>query len=221
MPFYRQVGDIPSKRHTRFRKPDGSLHTEELMGEEGFSFDSSLLYHLNPPTAIIAIEPVDTEEQRVEPNHPLKPRHFKTHGLKGGGDLVSGRHLLLANDDCRISYVSASQTSPLTKNAAGDELVFIEEGAGVLEEGPHVFVLERNQLVEARVEPGVQRRVAEAERQQQEEQAERLAPLDQHAGENGDEGVGAGDVGCVHQAAPWVLGWASVRGAPAPAGVKI
>ncbi len=133
MPYYRQVGEIPHKRHTQFRKPDGGLHTEELMGEEGFSFDSALLYHRSPPTAIVSIDAVDTEDQRVEPNHPLKPRHFKTHGLKGGGNLVSGRHLLMANDDCRISYVWASQTSPLTKNATGDELVYVEEGSGVLE----------------------------------------------------------------------------------------
>ncbi len=92
-----------------------------------------MLYHRFPPTAIVSIDAVHTEDQRVEPNHPLKPRHFKTHGLKGGGNLVSGRHLLLANDDCRISYVWASQTSPLTKNAAGDELVYVEEGSGVLE----------------------------------------------------------------------------------------
>lgn len=45
MAFYRSAGTIPPKRHTRF-KPDGStLAFEELMGEEGFSSDSSLLYH--------------------------------------------------------------------------------------------------------------------------------------------------------------------------------
>ena len=52
MPFYRSVGEIPRKRHIQFRKPDGSLYHEELMGEEGFSDDSALLYHLNAPTAI-------------------------------------------------------------------------------------------------------------------------------------------------------------------------
>ncbi len=133
MPYYRQVGDVPHKRHTQFRKADGGLYTEELMGEEGFSFDSALLYHLNPPTAITAIEPVDTEAQPVEPNNPLKPRHFRTHALKGGGDMIAGRHLLLANDDCKISYVAAGQSGPLTKNAAGDELIYVEEGSGTLE----------------------------------------------------------------------------------------
>lgn len=59
MPFYRIVGDIPKKRHTQFRKPDGGLYHEELMGEEGFSDDSALLYHLNPPTAIVDSQPFD------------------------------------------------------------------------------------------------------------------------------------------------------------------
>jgi homogentisate 1,2-dioxygenase len=133
VPYYRRVGDVPHKRHTQFRKLDGGLYAEELMGEEGFSFDSALLYHVNSPTAIAAIEPVETEKQERTPNHPLKPRHFRTHALKGGGDLVWGRHLLLANDDCRISYVATDQTSPLTKNAMGDELIYIEEGSGTLE----------------------------------------------------------------------------------------
>lgn len=133
MPYYRSVGDVPHKRHTQFRKPDGGLYAEELMGEEGFSFDSALLYHINPPTAIASIEPVDTEVQETSPNHPLKPRHFRTHTLKGGGDPITGRHLLLANDDCRISYVACDQSSGLSKNAMGDELVYVEQGSGSLE----------------------------------------------------------------------------------------
>ena len=54
MPYYRQVGEIPRKRHTQFRQPDGSLYAEELMGVEGFSSDSSLLYHRHLPTAIVS-----------------------------------------------------------------------------------------------------------------------------------------------------------------------
>ncbi len=133
MPYYQQLGEIPHKRHTQFRQPDGTLYAEELMGEEGFNYDSSLLYHAHSPTAIVAIEGVEREIQELEPNHPLKPRHFRTHSLKGGGDLVSGRSLMMANDDCRISYVATGQTSPLTKNAMGDEMVYIESGSGTLE----------------------------------------------------------------------------------------
>ncbi len=42
MPYYRVAGEIPGKRHVRFRRPDGGLYSEELMGEEGFVSDSSL-----------------------------------------------------------------------------------------------------------------------------------------------------------------------------------
>src|SRR5206468_1115161 len=81
---------------------------EELMGEEGFTSDASLLYHRHLPTAIVAAEPVEEEPDATAPNHPLLPRHFRTHALKAGGDPVAGRQLLMANADVRLSYVSAA-----------------------------------------------------------------------------------------------------------------
>ena len=45
MPFYHKLGQIPHKRHTQFRKPNGELYREELMGLEGFSSIQSILYH--------------------------------------------------------------------------------------------------------------------------------------------------------------------------------
>jgi homogentisate 1,2-dioxygenase len=134
MPFYRRVGDVPRKRHTQFRKPDGSLYAEELMGVEGFSSDSALLYHEHAPTAILDAVAADESVQSLSANHPLKPRHFKTHKLDAtSADLVTGRQLLLGNDDIRISYVVADQPSPLYRNGAGDELVYVEEGSAVVE----------------------------------------------------------------------------------------
>src|SRR5690606_31548506 len=53
MTYYRRVGDVPPKRHTQFRRPDGGLYYEEVMGEEGFSSDESLLYHAGVPSAIV------------------------------------------------------------------------------------------------------------------------------------------------------------------------
>ena len=35
--FYVSHGDIPPKRHTQHRAPDGSLYAEELFGVEGFA----------------------------------------------------------------------------------------------------------------------------------------------------------------------------------------
>ena len=133
MPYYRRVGDVPPKRHTQFRQPDGSLYAEELMGQEGFSSDSSLLYHRHLPTAIVAAEPHQAAVPTRTPNLPLKPRHLRTHKLDTGGDAVLGRRHLLANDDCRISYVVADRPSPLYRNAIGDECYYVEEGAARLE----------------------------------------------------------------------------------------
>ena len=134
MAYYRAVGELPAKRHTQFRRPDGGLYTEELMGVEGFSGVSSLLYHRYPPTALVAVEPWDLPEEAMVANHPLKPRHFRAHKLDaGGGDLVNGRQLLLANGDVRLSYAVADQPSPLYRNARGDECVYLEAGQAVVE----------------------------------------------------------------------------------------
>src|SRR6476661_6878887 len=81
MTFYRQVGQVPPKRHTQFRKPDGGLYYEELMGEEGFSSDSTLLYHREIPSAIVAARPWTLPDQCTSPNHPLRPLHLRLHDL--------------------------------------------------------------------------------------------------------------------------------------------
>jgi homogentisate 1,2-dioxygenase len=135
MPYYRRVGEVPAKRHSQFRAPDGELYAEQLTGEEGFSSDSSLLYHRHSPTAMVKAEAAcgPTGSDGLAPNSPLLPRHLRTHELPAGGDLVGGRALLLANDNVRISYAVADAPSPLYRNATGDELVYVESGAARLE----------------------------------------------------------------------------------------
>ncbi|ROT28068.1 homogentisate 1,2-dioxygenase [Micromonospora sp. HM5-17] len=134
MPYYRRVGEVPRKRHTQFRQPDGSLYAEELMGQEGFSSDSSLLYHRHLPTAIVAAEEFTPPTWARVPNRPLKPRHLRTHKLdSSGADAVLGRQHLLVNDDVRISYVVADRPSPLYRNAVGDECLYVESGAARIE----------------------------------------------------------------------------------------
>src|SRR3989440_6259912 len=134
MAYYRSIGEVPPKRHTQFRRPDGGLYAEELMGQEGFSSDSSLLYHRYPPTAIVSAEEFTPPAWSRLPNHPLKPRHFQTHKLDASGaDPVLGRQHLLANDDVRLSYVVADRPSPLYRNAIGDECLYVEAGRAVVE----------------------------------------------------------------------------------------
>src|ERR671910_512472 len=57
MAYYRSVGNVPRHRHTQHRDEEGRLYAEELMGEEGFSSDSSLLYHRGIPSAVVAGTP--------------------------------------------------------------------------------------------------------------------------------------------------------------------
>ncbi|HEX9066557.1 MAG TPA: homogentisate 1,2-dioxygenase domain-containing protein [Streptosporangiaceae bacterium] len=135
MPFYRVAGEIPRKRHTRFQRPGGGLYAEELMGEEGFSSDSSLLYHEHPPTAIVKSEALSDEagEARLSQNQPLLPRHYRTSDLSAAGDLVLGRLPLMGNDDVRISFVNADAPSDLYRNSTGDEAVYLQAGAARFE----------------------------------------------------------------------------------------
>jgi len=134
MPYYRVAGEIPRKRHVRFHRPDGGLYSEELMGEEGFVADSSLLYHVHPPTAIVKSEGLtDFAAEAAAPNHPLWPRHVRTTDLARGGDLVLGRQLLFANDDVRISFAPADAGSDLYRNSAGDEVIYLRNGAADFE----------------------------------------------------------------------------------------
>ncbi|GAA4846983.1 homogentisate 1,2-dioxygenase [Saccharopolyspora rosea] len=138
MAFYRQVGDVPPKRHTQHRAPDGALYYEELMGEEGFNSDSSLLYHRGVPSAIVDSAVWELPDLATTPNHPLRPRHLKLHELFGGqdwksNDVVTGRRLVLGNADVRLSYCVAGEPSPLYRNALGDECVYVEAGAALVE----------------------------------------------------------------------------------------
>ncbi|MGI8577363.1 MAG: homogentisate 1,2-dioxygenase [Nocardioidaceae bacterium] len=132
------VGFVPPKRHTQHRLANGELAYEELMGEEGFTSDSSLLYHRNIPSRISDARDWQVGDLSTAANHPLKPRHLKLHELfkpddVGDIDVVRGRRLVLGNADVRISYVVAGAASPLYRNGIGDECLFVERGSARVE----------------------------------------------------------------------------------------
>ncbi len=135
MPYYRSAGQVPRTRHTQFRRPDGGLYVEELMGQEGFSHDSSLLYHRFAPTDIVDAAPVPAPDPGWHDNAPLLPRHLLTHRTDRPGevDAVTDRVPLLGNADVEVSYVAATAASGLYRNAVGDELVYVESGTGRVE----------------------------------------------------------------------------------------
>ena len=133
MTYYMRVGDVPRKRHLWHRDAEGNRLPEELMGEEGFSGASSLLYHRHSPSAITGVEAVDPPREALTPNNPLLPWHLKAADLEPGADLVTGRRVLLGNDSVSLCWAEAGGTSPLYRNAAGDELVYVQSGRAILE----------------------------------------------------------------------------------------
>jgi homogentisate 1,2-dioxygenase len=108
------------------------------MGEEGFSSDSSLLYHRNLPSRIVGSRDWQITGLETKANHPLKPRHLKLHDLFDPDkvddiDVVAGRRLVLGNGDVRISYVVAGAPSPLYRNGIGDECLYVERGEATVQ----------------------------------------------------------------------------------------
>ena len=130
---YVSVGDVPPKRHTLSYEKGGDRLAEELMGEQGFSGSSSLLYHRHSPSALSSIEPVALGETRLTPNHPLSPWHLRLNKLEGGADPVTGRIALLASDTLTICFYRAQADSGLFRDSRGDELYFVQSGRAVLE----------------------------------------------------------------------------------------
>jgi homogentisate 1,2-dioxygenase len=133
--YYHKLGQIPPKRHTQFRQPDGSLYKEELVSSEGFSSIYSNLYHINPPTRIKAVkDPVSYGPKIVQP-YALRQTHLNTSKVgTTGEDFLSARKVLLKNNDCSISICSPKKRSMdyFYKNAEGDEVIYIHDGKGVL-----------------------------------------------------------------------------------------
>ena len=134
MPFYHQLGNIPHKRHTVFKKPDGGFYYEELFGTIGFDGMSSLLYHCHRPTQVKEVlESIDvTPEIAVEKN-------MKAYALNGfqvppKDDFLESRVTVLMNNDCHIVLAAPkkSLTEYFYKNADCDELIFVHKGSGKL-----------------------------------------------------------------------------------------
>ena len=134
MPSYLKLGEVPHKRHTQFRRPDGGLYSEELFGEEGFSGAYSLLYHAYPPTRVTRIARHEAPCQREWSQETHRHHHLQTASIAPASDIVDGRRMLMYNGDCVISV--ARPTEPMSyfyRNAQGDELLFVHEGSGTLE----------------------------------------------------------------------------------------
>src|SRR5712691_6530792 len=134
MPSYHRLGQIPPKRHTQFRKPDGTLYSEELFGTEGFSGNYSTLYYHYPPTRVKKVEKFMDMQYEEWDAGEHRHHHLKTGPLAVGGDAVLGRQVLMFNKDVALAVVRPTVSMDyFYRNGECDEVYFVHDGHGVLE----------------------------------------------------------------------------------------
>ncbi|WP_342431879.1 homogentisate 1,2-dioxygenase [Neobacillus sp. FSL H8-0543] len=132
--YYRQMGKIPHKRHTMFKKTDGTLYREQVMGTRGFSGTQSILYHYYMPTEVVKSGVSSSYLPEYEDQQSLIHRHFLTSNVLKSGDALTARQYILGNQDLLIG--TAKVTEPMNsfyRNGDGDEMLFIHYGSGKLE----------------------------------------------------------------------------------------
>ncbi len=134
MPHYQSRGQVPHKRHTVFRKPDGSLYAEELVSTEGFSDVYSIVYHAFPPTMVKEIGVPVNVAPEIELDKNMQHRSFRGFDVAPADDYLESRIPVLVNNDVYL-YLSAprkSMTDYYFKNSQGDEMIFVHQGEGSL-----------------------------------------------------------------------------------------
>ncbi|MDM5225730.1 homogentisate 1,2-dioxygenase [Cytobacillus sp. NJ13] len=132
--FYRQMGRIPHKRHTTFKKADGTLFREQVMGTKGFSGTQSILYHHYMPTEIARTELIGKYVPEYEEQESLKHRHLFTDQIEKKGDALSAREYLLGNEDLLIGTINITESmKSFYRNGDGDEMLYIHYGTGKIE----------------------------------------------------------------------------------------
>src|SRR4051794_1614506 len=120
---YLSLGEVPPKRHTQVWRDNGSrkLLVEEVLGYEGFSGNETILYHLHSPCRIAdvgAFTPIRREEWVPDAHvHRLADANK----MPSGGDPVSGRRLLMYNNDIEVSIAKPTEThQAFHRNGEGD-----------------------------------------------------------------------------------------------------
>ena len=133
MPFYHRLGDMPQKRHTQFRKPDGGLYREEVMGLEGFDGIQSILYHHHMPPRVGEAEVMGSTRLEYGDYGPLRHRAFTTADIPSGGDAVAARKTLMGNSDVTLGVSRPTESMHyFYRNAQAYEVWFTHEGSGLV-----------------------------------------------------------------------------------------
>jgi homogentisate 1,2-dioxygenase len=134
MPFYHKLGNIPHKRHTQFKKPNGKLYREEVMGLEGFSSLQSILYHHFLPPRIKEMKDMGPAKPEYVDFGPIRHRALQTAQTPLGADPVSARVPLLGNNDVilGVSHAPKGSMNYFYRNSQAYETWWVHDGSGTL-----------------------------------------------------------------------------------------
>ena len=134
MPRYHSLGKIPPKRHTQFRKPDGSLYSEQLFGTIGFDGMYTNSYHVHRPTMVKAIKNQYSVAPKIAKQNNIQSYRFRGFQIAPKNDYLESRKAVLTNSDCTIILAAPknSVTDYIYKNTDSDELLFVHKGSGKL-----------------------------------------------------------------------------------------
>ena len=134
MPFYHKLGTIPSKRHTQFRKKDGSLYYEQLFGTIGFDGMSTNSYHEHRPTMVKEIRKQYSVKPKIAKANNIQSYRFRGFQVQPENDYLDSRKVVLTNSDCNIILSAPKESTKdyFYKNTDADEVIFIHKGTGKL-----------------------------------------------------------------------------------------
>ncbi len=134
MPFYHKLGKIPPKRHTQFRKEDGSLYAEQLFGTIGFDGMYTNSYHEQRPTQVKEIKKQYSVAPKIAKKNNIQSYRLRGFQVAPEKDYLESRKAVLTNSDCTIILAAPQQSQDeyFYKNTDADELIFIHKGSGKL-----------------------------------------------------------------------------------------
>jgi homogentisate 1,2-dioxygenase len=134
MPLYHALGNIPHKRHTIHKSPQGNHYYEQLFGTVGFDGMSSLLYHVHRPTQVKEIVGAKDVSPKVAIEKNMRALRLHGFNVAPVADHLESRKAILVNSDVSIilSAPTAKKVEYFYKNADCDELIFIHKGSGKL-----------------------------------------------------------------------------------------
>ena len=134
MPIYHTLGQIPHKRHTVFKSPEGKFYYEQLFGTVGFDGMSSLLYHVHRPTMVKELAGAHDVTPKVAVAKNLKSMRLHGFQVTPEADHLKARKTVLVNSDCAIVLAAptARKVDYFYKNADCDEMIFVHKGTGRL-----------------------------------------------------------------------------------------